>query len=113
MISLAVWVASTSVRIEWWNAQAGIYLPRHDEEAGTKRRVSFRQIIPRDELRELVSTVGLMQYLFAPLVVGFAAFYLSRDASAQRPWFAACAGVAGFAALSLAVYRGYYTSLGL
>jgi hypothetical protein len=63
-------------------------------------------------LRGLIMSAGLLQYLFAPAVVGLAAFHLSQRGPTQRRWTAVCAGAVGLAALSLALYRGYYSSLG-
>ena len=109
LLTLTVWVAVSAVRIERLNAEAGYYLPRHDEEG--KWRVS-REGTPHDQLRGLVTNVGLPQYVFAPLVVGLSAFYLSDRESATRRLLSACSGVVGLAALSLAFYRGYWSSLG-
>src|SRR5437867_350241 len=91
MIGLAVWVALSCVRVERLNAQAGFYLPRRDGGADGQWRIS-RQNTPRDQLRGLIMSAGLLQYLFAPIVVGLAAFHLSRRGSAQRRWLAASAG---------------------
>ena len=109
LVVLTVWVAVSAVRIERLNAEAGYYLPRHDEDG--KWRVS-RDDTPRDQLRGLIIRVGLFQYLLAPLVVGLAAFHVARRDSATRRSLAACSGVVGLVALSMAFYRGYFSSLG-
>jgi hypothetical protein len=109
LVGLTVWVVVSAVRIERLNAEAGYYLPRHDDDG--KWRIS-RESTPRDQLRGLVSSIGLLQYLFAPLVAGLAAFHLSRREPAARRLLAACSGVVGIAALGLAFYRGYFSSLG-
>ena len=109
LVGLTVWVAVSAVRIERLNAATGYYLPRHDDDG--KWRIS-RESTPRDQLRGLVSSIGLLQYLFAPLVVGLSAYPFSRRDSAARRLLAACSGVVGIAALGLAFYRGYFSSLG-
>jgi len=109
MVVLALWVLFAAVRIERLNAEAGYYLPRHDEDG--KWRVS-RESTSRDQLRGLITSVGLFQYVFAPLVVGLAAFHLGRRDSAMRRWLATFSGIIGLVALSFAFYRGYFSSLG-
>jgi hypothetical protein len=111
MVGLALWVALTAVRIELLNARADFYLPRRDDGADGQWRVSL-QNMPRDQLRGLIMSAGLLQYLFASLVVGLAIFHISRRESGRRRWLAFCSGVVALTALSLALYRGYYTSLG-
>jgi hypothetical protein len=109
LLLVTVWVAVSAVRIERLNADAGVYLPRHDDDG--EWRVS-RDGTPRDQLRRLVSSIGLLQYLFAPLVVGLSALHLVRRESGKRRIVVACSGVVGLAALILAFYRGYFSSLG-
>jgi hypothetical protein len=111
MMGLAIWVGFASFRIEQLNVQAGLYLPRRDGGADGAWRVS-RQNTPRDQLRGLVIGAGLLQYLFAPAVLGLAALHILRRDSAQRRWAAAFAGLVSLTALVLAFYRGYYSSLG-
>ena len=111
MVALALWVASVAVRIETQNAAAGYYLPRRDEEPG-KWRMS-RENTPRDQLRGLVSTIGPLQYLLAPLLMALAPIYLTGRSTLSRRWLGVSSGVVGIVALSLALYRGYFSSLGL
>lgn len=103
------WVGLCAVRIEKLNSDAGFYLPRHDDVG--KWRIS-REGTPRDELRELVSGIGLLQYLLAPLVVGLSSYHFSRRDSAARRLLASCCGVIGIVSMALAFYRGYFSSLG-
>jgi hypothetical protein len=63
-------------------------------------------------LRGLIVSAGLLQYLLAPLLVGLASVHLARRESAMQRFLALGSGVVGLAALSLALYRGYYSSLG-
>jgi hypothetical protein len=111
MVGVALWVTSVAVRIETQNAAAGYYLPRRDEEP-CKWRMS-RENTPRDRLRGLVSTVGLLQYLLAPLLMALAAIHVTRRSTPLRRWLGISSGVAGLITLSLAFYRGYFSSLGL
>lgn len=69
MFLLTALVLQTDVRIEVLNFQAGSYLPRKDRNpdgtlADGKWRVSLENS-PRDQLRALVGTYGLLQYLLA------------------------------------------------
>ena len=117
MIVLTAFVVQAAVRIEVLNFRAGNYLPRTDVMAdGTledgKWRVSGDNS-PRDQLRALVETYGLMQYFLAPLllIISIVVFFNSR-----RSWMKFVATLAvgvAVAAIHLTFYRGYYSSLGL
>jgi hypothetical protein len=110
MVGGALWVTVVAIRIETQNAAAGYYLPRRDEPG--KWRIS-REDLPRDQLRKLVSTLGVWQYIFSPLVIALASIcFIRRSVSWQR-WVGVASGVVGLGALSLALYRGYFSSLGL
>ncbi len=110
LIILTTWVAVSAIRIERLNAEAGHYLPRHDQDG--KWRIS-RENTPRDQLRGLIHSVGLWQYLAAPGVVGLAAIlYVTRQRSPVIASVAVVCGMVGGAALVLAFYRGYFPSLG-
>ena len=111
MVGAVLWVGHVAVRIEIQNAAAGYYLPRRDDEPG-KWRIS-RENTPRDRLRGLVSTVGLWQYLLAPMSMALAADQVVRGSTPLRRWLGISSGVVGLLALSLAFYRGYFSSLGL
>jgi hypothetical protein len=80
MVGGALWITFVAIRIETQNATAGYYLPRHDEPG--KWRMS-RENMPRDQSRTLVSTVGLCQYLLAPLLMALAAVHITRR---DMPW---------------------------
>lgn len=101
---------AVAIRIETENAAAGYYLPRHDEPG--KWRAS-RENRPHGRLRTLVSTVGLCQYLFAPLLMGLAAFQIARRGARWQRWLGIGSAALALLALSLALYRGYFSSLGL
>jgi len=111
MVGAVLWVGHVAVRIEIQNAAVGYYLPRRGDESG-KWRIS-RENTPRDQLRGLVSTVGLWQYLLAPMLMALAADQVARGSTPLRRWLGISSGVVGLLALSLAFYRGYFSSLGL
>lgn len=115
MALLTAFVLQTAVRIEVMNVRAGYYLPRTDRNpdgtfADGKWRIS-QENTPRDQLRDLVQTFGLLQYVLAPLLfILSVALLLSR-----RTWVKVAATMCMFVAtagISLAVYRGYYPALG-
>ena len=116
MIVLAAVVIQTAVRIEVLNVQAGNYLPRKDRNPdGTftdgKWRASLESI-PRDQLRSLVQTWGLMQYLLAPLLLILSVL---GSVTSRRLWPRAVGALSAFVAviaISLLLYREYYQSLG-
>jgi hypothetical protein len=117
MVLLAGTVLQTAARIEVMNIRAGNYLPRSDRNpdgsfSDGKWRISPDNT-PRDQLRGLVETFGLAQYVLAPLLLLFAiAVYLK-----SRRWWAKAAAVFSLSvagiAISLMFYREYYQSLGL
>jgi hypothetical protein len=116
MFLLTTIVLQTAVRIEVLNFQAGSYLPRKDRNpdgtlADGKWRLSLENS-PRDKLRALVETFGLLQYLLAPLLLIFAIIVLLKS---RRSWIkigAMLSLLASTCAMSLALYREYYQSLG-
>jgi hypothetical protein len=116
MFLLTAFVLQTAVRIEVLNFQDASYLPRKDRNPdGTlaygKWRVSLENS-PRDQLRALVETLGLLQYLLAPLLLIFAIIVLLK---LTRSWVqigATLSLVASMIAMSLMLYREYYQSLG-
>jgi hypothetical protein len=110
MLGGTLWVAAIAVRIETQNAAAGYYLPRHDEPG--KWRMS-RENMPQDKLRALVSSVGLCQYVLAPLLLALAAIHIVRPNTSSQRWLGLGSAVVALAALSLAFYQGYFSSLGL
>jgi hypothetical protein len=108
---LTLWVAYTCVSIELQNARAGYYLPRRDGGADGAWRLSPNNT-PRDQLHGLIQTIGLLQYLLAPLLVCAATYILSRRSPATFRWIAVLGIAVGLVALGLAFYRGYLHSLG-
>lgn len=117
MILLTAFVLQSAVRIEVLNLKAGNYLPRTDRDAdGTladgKWRISGDNT-PRDHLRGLVQTYGLMQYLLAPLLLIISVLVLFNS---RRSWMKIAATmtlIVAVVAIHLTFYRGYYSSLGL
>ncbi len=109
ILAMTAWVGMSAFRIERLNADADFYLPRTDEDG--KWRVSL-DATPRDQLRGLVGGVGLLQYIVAPILIGLSAFYFTRHESASHRIIAVFGTLMGLAALGLAFYRGYFTSLG-
>lgn len=109
MIGLGLWVSVVAGVIEGQNARADYYLPRQDRYDG-KWRVSVEGT-PRDRLRDLVSGVGLFQYLLAPLCIAMGAVHACRESAIWRRRVAVVVCGTGAMALALAVYRGYFESL--
>jgi hypothetical protein len=115
MFLLTAVVVQTAVRVEVLNYQAGSYLPRTDRDAdGSFADGQWRlstENTPRDQLRGLVSTWGLLQYVLAPLLLIIAVVVFLKS---RRSWLTIAATlsvvVAGIA-ISLALYREYYPSL--
>jgi hypothetical protein len=110
MVGEAPWVTAVAIRIETQNARAGYYLPRRDEPG--KWRMS-RENKRHDQLRTLVSTVGLCQYLLAPLLLAPAAVHLTRRNRPWQRWLGIGSAGVGLVTLGLALQRGYFSSLGL
>jgi hypothetical protein len=116
MFLLTAFVVQTAVRVEVLNFQAGNYLPRTDRNPdGTLADGKWRESLennPRDQLRDLVATFGLLQYLLAPLLLIFAIVVLLKS---SRSWAKICVTlslVVSTIAISRMLYREYYQSLG-
>ena len=114
LIILVAWTTSATIRIELLNAQADYYLPRTDSGADGKWRTSMHRQ-PRDQLRGLIQTIGLPQYPLT-LIAITASLKLammprtSRSTSIGR--IAVICGSVATIGLTMAIYRGYYSSLG-
>jgi hypothetical protein len=139
---LTVVAASTCVRIEWLNAQAGYYLPRaafdtgpwptvpgSDEayrlyNASSDRELASRPLSPEERravrgwaaqnaLRDVVRTWGLAQYAVVPALLAISGRMLwRRPTLGALALAAACCGIAVACGWSM-LYRGYLGSLGL
>lgn len=109
MCVLSLWVLASAVRIELLNIAAGYYLPRRDDEG--KWRVS-REQTPRDQLRGLVTRVGLPQYFLAPALISLATFCFVMATSRGPRLLAGASIVIGLVSWLLALYREYFSSLG-
>lgn len=110
LLCLALWVLAIALGIEWHNYRANFYLPRTDwiNDPG-KWRVSM-WLQPCDELRYLVQSHGLCQYPLALILIVWSLInHFNRDHS--KTFTLSCTAI-GLFALSLAFYRGYFTSLG-
>ena len=113
---LTAFVLYSATRIEVLNMRAGYYLPRRDRDpdgtlADGKWRISPDNT-PRDQLRDAVQTLGLMQYVLAPLLLIFSLVVFFKT---KRSWTSVAATFSMFAAavaISLMLYRDYYGSLG-
>jgi hypothetical protein len=117
MILLTAFVLQSAARIEVLNMRAGNYLPRSDRNsadslADGKWRMS-QENTSRDQLRGLVKTLGLLQYVLAPLllILAIAVFLKSRGSRAKVG--AAFSVFVATIAISLMLYREYFQSLGL
>src|SRR5258705_13210453 len=109
MLLLTAIVVQTAARVEVLNFQAGNYLPRTDRNPdGTLADGKWRQSLEnnsRDQLRDLVATFGLLQYLLSPLLLIFAIVVLLKS---NRSWSRICATlslVVSTIAMSLMLYR--------
>jgi hypothetical protein len=109
MVILAAWVGSSTIRIEVKNADAGYYLPRQDDDG--KWRVSVERT-SRDELRDLITSIGLLQYILAPLLIIFSIIFLRMESLGISHIMIYMSMIIGIIALGSALYRGYFTSLG-
>ena len=116
LMVLTAFVLHSAARIEALNMQAGNYLPRRDRNPdGTLTDGKWRtsqENTARDQLRDAVQTLGLMQYALAPLLLIFSlcAFFKTR-----KSWIRMATTFSVFAAavaISLMLYRDYYGSLG-
>ena len=117
MILLTAFVFQSAVRIEVLNIQSGSYLPRRDRNLdGTlsdgKWRISAENT-SRDQLREAVQTLGLLQYVLAPLLLLLALGVLLKTRRSWSGSLAAFSGVVAVSAISLMLYREHYESFGL
>lgn len=110
VVLLVAWVVVVAVRIEVLNAVAGTFLPRQDAESG-KWRVRADDSASHD-LREAVATFGQLQYLVALLLLALSALELRRSADVWGRALAGSGVTVAIGALGLAVYRGYFSSLG-
>ncbi len=124
-VILALVTLSIAAAIEIQNRRAGSYLPRDITYSGQfsrkaaemgngKWRVNAEVRDERDGLRDLVSSLGLAQYLLVPLLAVGSGGLAVRAWPAHRRVFAAsclCFAVAQLGAL-LMVHREYATSLG-
>ena len=116
LMLLTAFVLHSAARIEVINMWAGNYLPRRDRAPdGTltdgKWRISPDNT-PRDQLRNAVQTLGLMQYVLAPLLLIFSLVVFFKT---RRSWTSVAATFSVFAAavaISLMLYRDYLGSLG-
>ena len=115
LMILTAFVLHSAVRIEILNIQAGNYLPRRDRNpdgslSDGKWRLS-QENTARDRLRAAVQTFGLIQYVFAPLLLIFslAVFFKAGGWSRVAAAFSVFSAVV---AISLMLYRDYYGSLG-
>jgi len=116
VLLLAVFVAYTAVRIEILNAQAGYYLPRQDKVSDGsfsdgKWRVSMNSS-PRDQLREVVESYGLMQYLLAPFLLIISVLVIAKSRSVSAKILGSVCTFVSMSAISLMFYREYLSSLG-
>jgi len=112
--ALALWCVAVAVRIELLNARAGHVLPRIPEGSGNPRwRVSANRFDVEIQLRTVVESVGLLQYLLAPIAVILCS--ISAWQFRRKAWCAAVfvlGSIVAAACLWAAFSRAYFTSLG-
>jgi TRAP-type uncharacterized transport system fused permease subunit len=114
---LTAFVFYTAVRIEVLNARAVEYLPRRDKNTDRsysdgKWRISLSNS-PRDELREIVQSYGLMQYLLAPLLLILSVLVIAKSKHIRGKFFAGVSILVSVTAIYLMFSREYLSSLGL
>jgi hypothetical protein len=111
LFGLGVWLITTAVRIEVLNAKAGYYLPRREDDVG-KWRIS-RDNTPRDQLRGIIQTIGLLQYVLAPVLIALSVVSFFRFKCFRARLIASVAAACSCIAIGFAIYRAYLPSLGL
>jgi hypothetical protein len=116
MLGICGYTAVVAIRIEQLNAATDYYLPRKDRRpdgtlADGKWRMS-RIDSPNNRLRAMVESYGLAQYIFAPLLFFLGLFQFANVKSCGRQATAVACAIVGAAAFLLAMYRGYFSSLG-
>ena len=111
MLLLAGWVTFVAIRIELLNAAAGYYLPVKQPDG--KWRISPFNT-PRDQLREVIYSMGLVQYPLALALIALSVFqFVGNNDLPSRRKIALVSCIIGITAFSLASYRGYLPSLGI
>ena len=110
LLGLGIWVITTAIRIEVLNAEAGYYLPSGND--GNGKWPVYGNNTARNQLHGMIQTIGLLQYVLAPILViaAIASFFRFRCFRARL--VAGVAGAFGCVALGLALYRGYLPALG-
>lgn len=116
MCLMAGVVLYTALHIEILNAQANYYLPRKDRNedgsfADGKWRVS-EENSPRDRLRNLVGTFGLMQYVLSPLSFILAVIVYSRFKQTWAKVAGSIVFLISVVAIWLMLHRECFQSLG-
>ena len=120
LIASSLWALSSAAYIEYKNAKADYFLPRQDvNEDGTWRdgkwRISAISGHPRDSLRGVVGSLGLIQYpLCFGMIIGVIMTMQSERLRQNQTirWLCLAAFMSAVIGLGLAMYRGYFTSLG-
>jgi len=97
-------------------SQAGYYMPRKDRQpdgtfAEGKWRVSLENT-PRDQLRRVVQTYGMAQYVMAPLLFAVAVLIVLKSKIVWARVLGATGGFVALIAMWLMFYREYWSSLG-
>jgi hypothetical protein len=102
---------NTAIQIEVLNAKANFYLPRDDDCADGKWRISPNNT-PRDKLRGLINSLGLLQYVLAPilLIVSITQMKKYNDSNFKHKISIVCI-IGSILCISLMIYRGYFSSL--
>ena len=110
--TLGGYVVGVMVWIEVLNAWSGFYLPRDLTIDSGPWRQSLAHT-PRDRLRDVVDSVGLLQYPLVP-VAFFLGLCLFADTRATRwsRWTSIMVLLGSLLAGTSVLYRGYFTSLG-
>src|SRR5262245_29291577 len=107
---VAIIVLQSAIRIEILNAQAENYLPRKVLDDG-KWRMSPNNS-PRDRLRVIVESYGLLQYLLAPFLFVISILMWPRHLPSFVRAIVIIYAIIAVCAMLLMFYRGYFSSLG-
>jgi len=110
MLIVAIVCLNTTITIEVLNAKANYYLPRNDDCADGKWRISQYET-PRDRLRGWVNGPGLLQYILAPLLLLLSIIQIKPNVSNIRKRISIICLVFSILCISVMVYRGYFSSL--
>jgi len=111
MIVLSLICLNTTIQIEILNFKANFYLPRTDDCSDGKWRISPYST-PRDRLRGMISSFGLYQYIFAPILFILSTAQIKKNkASKVKITISIVCLISSILSIIFMFYRGYSSSL--